>query len=369
MSTAALLDRFALRYAAGARALVGMLMALAAPFADPPAGPMVCGVVAAALCGWSIAHLVLLRVRPRAWVGVADVAVMCALCLAQPLLVDPALLLRMLGWVSPVASMAVVALQWYVRPLPGALGAAAVCLAFVVGASLAPEVAPGQALAVGGIWTAVEAALSRLVRWLVHCGGHVAEERMASRFAVEREAELTRARRAEQRMHWASVHDTAASTLLMVGLGGVDGREPWLGEQVARDIAVLGGAPTAAGCLQDVVRWVVDRARIPVDLDTDGDRWLPSEAAGAVGGALAEGLENVARHSGAARAQVTAVVDAGRLRVTVRDAGRGFDPARVPTGRFGLAVSVTERMAGAGGRAVVRSAPGEGTEVRLEWPR
>ncbi|WP_051737642.1 sensor histidine kinase [Pseudonocardia halophobica] len=369
MSTATLIDRFALRYAAGARALVGMLMALAAPFADPPAGPVVCGAVAVALFGWSVAYLYLMRTRPRTWVWIVDIAVMCALCLAQPLLVDPALLLRMLGWVSPVASVAVVALQWHVRPLPGALAAAAVCLAFVVGAALAPEVTVGQALAVGGIWTAVEVALSRLVRRLVERGGEVADERMARRFAAEREAELARARRAEQRAHWATVHDTAASTLLMVGLGGVDGREPWLRDQVARDVAALNGATTPAGCLQEVVRHAVEGARIPVDLRADGDLWLPQAAAGAVGGALAEALENVARHARTGTAQVGAVVDVGRVRVTVRDAGRGFDPARVPAGRVGLALSVTERMAGAGGRAVVRSAPGEGTEVRLEWPR
>lgn len=369
MSTAALIDRFALRYAAGARAAVGVLMALAAPFADPPAGPVVCGAVSVALFGWSVAYLYLMRTRPRTWVWVADVAAMCALCLAQPLLVDPALLLRMLGWVSPVASVAVVALQWHVRPRPGALAAAAVCVAFVVGAALAPEVTVGQALAVGGIWTAVEAGLSRLVRRLVDRGVEVADERMARRFAAEREAELARARRVEQRADWATVHDTAASTLLMVGLGGVDGREPWLREQVARDVAALNGAPTPAGCLQDVVRRAVEGARIPVDLRTDGDLWLHEEAAGAVGGALAEALENVARHAGTGNAQVGAVVDAGRARVTVRDAGRGFDPARVPGGWVGLALSVTERMAGAGGRAVVRSVPGEGTEVRLEWPR
>lgn len=369
MSTAALLDRFALRYAAGARALVGMLTAVAAPFADPPAGPVVTGAVAAALFGWSVAYLFLMRTRPRTWVWVADVAAMCALCLAQPLVVDPVLLLHMLGWVSPVASVAVVALQWHVRPRPGAVAALAVCVAFVAGAALAPGITLAQGLAVGGTWTAVEAALSRLVWRLVHRGGELADERMACRFAAEREAELARARRAEQRAHWATVHDTAASTLLMVGLGGVGGREPWLREQVARDVAALDGAPTPGGCLQDVVRRIAEAARIPVDLGSDGDLWLPGDAAGALGGALAEALENVARHAGTGRARVAAVVDAGRARVTVGDDGCGFDPARVSAGRFGLALSVTERMAGAGGRAVVTSAPGRGTAVRLEWPR
>ncbi|WP_220187841.1 hypothetical protein, partial [Pseudonocardia pini] len=146
MSTGALLDRFGLRYAAGARAVVGVLMAVAAPFAAPPAGMAVCAAVAVALAGWSLGYLRLMRTRPATWVWVVDMAFMCGLCLAQSLLVDPVLLARSLGWVSPIASLAVVALQWHVRLLPGAIATVLVCTAFVVGAAAAPEITVAQAL-------------------------------------------------------------------------------------------------------------------------------------------------------------------------------------------------------------------------------
>jgi hypothetical protein len=55
------------------------------------------------------------------------------------------------------------------------------------------------------------------------------------------------------------------------------------------------------------------------------------------------------------------------LEVTVRDAGAGFDPARVDPVRLGLRRSIVERIAEWGGRASVRSAPGEGTVVSLRW--
>ncbi|SDG17957.1 sensor histidine kinase [Pseudonocardia oroxyli] len=369
MSTGAFLDRFGLRFAAGARATVGVLMAVTAPFAAPPAGALVCVPVAVALAAWSLAYLRLMRTRPAAWVWVVDVAVMCGLCLAQPLLVDPTLLVRSLGWVSPVASLAVVALQWHVRPWPAALATVAVCAAFTAGAALSPEISVVQALAVGGVWTGVEAALSRMLWLLVRRGGAAADERMARRFAAERTALLARARRREQRAHWATVHDTAASTLLMVGLGSVRGDEPWLEGQLQRDVAALHGVPAPDAGVAATVRHAVAHARIPVDLRADGDLDLPGPAAAAFGGALTETLENVARHAGTDRAEVRVEVGEAAVRVTVRDDGSGFDPAAVPAGRLGLVRSVRERMDLVDGRAEIRSAPGHGTVVRLEWPR
>jgi signal transduction histidine kinase len=58
----------------------------------------------------------------------------------------------------------------------------------------------------------------------------------------------------------------------------------------------------------------------------------------------------------------------GGVRVTVLDAGRGFDPDHSSSARLGLRRSIFERMADQGGSAVVRSAPGQGTEVILRWP-
>ena len=51
-------------------------------------------------------------------------------------------------------------------------------------------------------------------------------------------------------------------------------------------------------------------------------------------------------------------VEADQVTVFVRDRGRGFDPATVPTDRGGIAESITGRMQRHGGRAVIRSRPG-----------
>jgi signal transduction histidine kinase len=57
----------------------------------------------------------------------------------------------------------------------------------------------------------------------------------------------------------------------------------------------------------------------------------------------------------------------GELVLSVRDDGRGFDPAAAPRGRWGM-TTMRERAEAAGGRLVVDSAPGAGTIVRAAVP-
>ena len=79
-----------------------------------------------------------------------------------------------------------------------------------------------------------------------------------------------------------------------------------------------------------------------------------------------EALHNALRHSGAPVVCVSLSARRRRVVLEVTDRGRGFTPGAAPGG-LGLA-SMRERAASAGGTLTVRSAPGEGTLVRLELP-
>ena len=81
-----------------------------------------------------------------------------------------------------------------------------------------------------------------------------------------------------------------------------------------------------------------------------------------------EALSNVRRHADATVVRVRASMEADRLVVSVRDNGRGFDPASVGQVAFGLA-SMRERAALIGGELSIESAPGDGTLVTLVVPR
>ncbi|MET9373315.1 histidine kinase [Streptomyces sp. NPDC002992] len=86
-----------------------------------------------------------------------------------------------------------------------------------------------------------------------------------------------------------------------------------------------------------------------------------------------EAMENAGRHARPSRVEVSAGVDAGLLRISVYDDGRGLPPGTTldglrRTGHFGL-VGMVERAAGVGARLRIgRGGAAKGTEVRLELP-
>lgn len=84
--------------------------------------------------------------------------------------------------------------------------------------------------------------------------------------------------------------------------------------------------------------------------------------------AAREAIVNAAKHAGVEEVSVYAEVEPTGVTVFVRDRGKGFDPAVIPADRHGLADSIRGRMKRNGGSCRLRTAPGEGTEVRLEMP-
>lgn len=80
-----------------------------------------------------------------------------------------------------------------------------------------------------------------------------------------------------------------------------------------------------------------------------------------------EALTNVAKYADVDECEVVITEHDDRIETVVRDEGAGFHPAQSRTG-VGL-FSMEERARGIGGTLTIRSAPGEGTEVRLVVPK
>ena len=98
---------------------------------------------------------------------------------------------------------------------------------------------------------------------------------------------------------------------------------------------------------------------------------VPSTVAESLLAALREAVRNAVRHAHAGRTEVElqAEVQAGELTVLARvaDDGRGFDLTSIPADRLGVRVSMLAASRQAGVRPRLRTAPGRGTELVLEW--
>ena len=88
---------------------------------------------------------------------------------------------------------------------------------------------------------------------------------------------------------------------------------------------------------------------------------------GAIFRIVQEALNNVKRHSGVDEAEVTLTQRENKLRLEIRDRGRGFQLASVPGDRFGIR-GIRERARLFGGSARITTAPGKGTRVAVTLP-
>jgi signal transduction histidine kinase len=125
---------------------------------------------------------------------------------------------------------------------------------------------------------------------------------------------------------------------------------------------------TWASLVAGMVADVEANHALTVDPVVVGDAPVDEQLA-ALGAAAREALVNAAKHAGVGSADLYSEIAPGQVSVFVRDRGAGFDPDDVPVDRRGLRDSVVGRLERLGGKAVIRSAPGEGTEVELILPR
>ena len=121
-------------------------------------------------------------------------------------------------------------------------------------------------------------------------------------------------------------------------------------------------AVLARGGLRAGIDAFVARLDLPVAVDVPAQR-VPAEIEASAYFIVAEALTNVVKHSRARRAEVSASVADGVLRVEVRDDGIG-DADRGGHGLVGLA----DRATALGGRLEIESPAGGGTLVAATLP-
>jgi two-component system, NarL family, sensor histidine kinase DevS len=105
-----------------------------------------------------------------------------------------------------------------------------------------------------------------------------------------------------------------------------------------------------------------------LQVDLDGDVPLLQTQASGLFHIAQEALANVAKHARARQVSVVLSRDKGYVSLTIRDDGRGFDPARVATYVGHGMRNMDARAHALGGRLSVESEAGKGTTVKATVP-
>ncbi|MFF7332870.1 PspC domain-containing protein [Streptomyces sp. NPDC090306] len=223
----------------------------------------------------------------------------------------------------------------------------------------------------------LESAVVVLVGVLLLAGPYLV--RITQDLSEERLMRIRAQERAEVAAH---VHDSVLHTLTLIQRNAENpGEVRRLARAQERDLRTWLYKPEGTGkdeadeptAVAEAVRRhaaeVEDKHGVPIEVVVVGDCPL-DDRVGAQMQAAREAMVNAAKYGGEGGAvQVFAEVEDGKVFVSVRDRGPGFDLDSIPADRMGVRESIIGRMERNGGTARLRSVPGGGTEVELEMER
>jgi signal transduction histidine kinase len=181
------------------------------------------------------------------------------------------------------------------------------------------------------------------------------------------------------------IHDRVLSSLLAAARSSTPEDRRIAVQMAERALVALQSADAETEASPDLPRTVlVERCRAlaaalaaDVGFSVAGsfEGTLPARVLEGVYSAAVQAIVNSIQHAGATDARghpvardISLLGDAAEgFTLVVSDTGSGFDPDAVPADRLGMRISIRERVNSVGGSVQVRSVPGAGTSVIIEW--
>jgi signal transduction histidine kinase len=309
--------------------------------------------------------------RCRAWV-IAEAVVVVVLMASTVLVASPPWVLANQSWPTTLwATNAVVSVAILAGPVAGmVMGLAVMATAAVLKGAIAVDLVRSPTIL-------IELSVGLAVG-------------MAANTARRAHAELERATRlsaalAERERLSRHVHDGVMQVLAMVARRGreIGGETAQLAEAAgeqeralrrllsAADIEPRAGADAVIDLGALLRGHASDRVSVSIPA---APVHLAAEVAGEVEAATVNALTNVERHAGPGARAYVLLEDLGdEVVVSIRDDGPGIPAGRLAAaageGRVGVSKSIQDRMLSLGGRAVVTTPSGGGTEWELTVPR
>ncbi|WP_217369481.1 sensor histidine kinase [Nonomuraea antri] len=188
---------------------------------------------------------------------------------------------------------------------------------------------------------------------------------------------------AERERLAGDIHDTLAQgftgiIMLLQGAAAAGDQNVALAVRTAKEnlaetralIAALAPPALTGASLEEALTRLAKGFELPVEVSVRGEPVpLPAAVELALVRAAQESLANVRKHAGGGAARLSVDYGAASVRLSVRDDGRGFDPAAATAATDGYGLRAMRGRVGAlGGTLTVDSAPGSGTQVTVELP-
>ncbi|MCW2522543.1 MAG: putative signal transduction histidine kinase [Frankiales bacterium] len=195
--------------------------------------------------------------------------------------------------------------------------------------------------------------------------------RTISTLSDERRERIRSQERAELAAH---LHDSVLQTLALIQRNAQSPREVTrLARGQERELrGLLYRDERARGLLSEQLRAaaaeVEDAYVVRVEVVVVGEEAVDEKLLALVAAAR-EAMVNAAKHAGVETISLYAEVESEVVTAFVKDRGVGFDPLDIADDRQGVRGSVVARVERYGGTAIIKSAPGQGTEVQLRMPR
>ncbi|MFB2581095.1 sensor histidine kinase [Herbiconiux sp. P15] len=205
--------------------------------------------------------------------------------------------------------------------------------------------------------------------------------------AVARYAEAAKRAATEQERTRVDtvIHDRVLSTLLAAARGTTPADRRMTVQMAERALVALQSADAETEASPDLPATVLvercqalaDALAADIGFSAQGsfDQVVPARVVEGIYSATVQAIVNSMQHAGFTDERGRHVVrtismlgdpDEG-LTLVISDTGQGFDPAGVPADRLGVRISIRERIDSVGGSVQVRSVPGAGTSVIIEW--
>lgn len=129
-------------------------------------------------------------------------------------------------------------------------------------------------------------------------------------------------------------------------------------------------AALAEAKLDDLMKHLVEaansRTQTAIELELEGNCLLPLDVKLVLYRITQEALNNLVKHAEAKNALVRLQRMPEQVSLWIKDDGRGFKPARVRSGHFGLSI-MRERAESVGATFSLYSQPGQGTHIDVIW--